>query len=255
MAAAIEVHEVTKRFRIARQPSRSLKDSFIRVLRRQLVYDDFLALDRVSLTVSAGETVGVIGPNGSGKSTLFKLVSRVMRPTLGRIAVRGRVSPLIELSAGFHPELTGLENVLLNGGIYGLRKVEVMGKLDAITEFAGIGEFLYSPVRTYSSGMMARLAFALAINVDADVLLVDEVLAVGDAAFHARCLDAIRQLKAAGVTIVLVSHDMRAVASISDRVVFLERGRVVIDAGPREVITRYLGPERALGIVGPAERA
>jgi len=252
-APAIEVREVTKRFRIARQPSRSLKDSLIHLARRQLVYDDFVALDRVSLSVRAGETVGVIGPNGSGKSTLFKLVSRVMRPTSGRVAVRGRVSPLIELSAGFHPELTGLENVMLNGGIYGLRKAQIIAKLDAITEFAGIGDFLFSPLRTYSSGMMARLAFALAINVDADVLLVDEVLAVGDAAFQARCIDAIRALKAAGVTIVLVSHDMRAVASISDRVVFLERGRVMAEGAPLDVISRYLGPERARSVMGAAE--
>ena len=167
MDPAILVEDVSKTFRIVRQPSRSLKESLIRLLRRELVYETFTALDRVSLRVEKGETVSIIGPNGSGKSTLFKLLSRVMRPTGGRIEVRGRISPLIELSAGFHPELSGLENVFLNAGIYGLRRRDVARKLDGIREFAGIGDFVFSPVRTYSSGMMARLAFALAINVDA----------------------------------------------------------------------------------------
>ena len=254
MDAAVRVEEVTKRFRVSRQPSRSLKETLIRLARRDLVFESFLALDRVSLEIAPGASVGIIGPNGSGKSTLFKIASRVLRPTSGRVIVRGRISPLIELSAGFHPELTGIENVYLNGAIYGMRRPEIAAKLGPIAAFADIGDFLYSPVRTYSSGMMARLAFALAINVDADVLLIDEVLSVGDAQFQTRCMDAIRDLKARGITIVFVSHDLRAVASICDRVLLLERGVVRVDGSPREAITAYLGPERARGIIEGAAR-
>jgi ABC-type polysaccharide/polyol phosphate transport system ATPase subunit len=242
---AIRLQQIGKRFRVARQPSHSLKEATIRFLRRELVYDDFVALDGVTFSVQPGEAVGIIGPNGSGKSTLFKIISGVLRPTSGELEVHGRISPLIELSAGFHPELTGIENIYLNGGIYGMRRREVTAKLDAITAFADIGDFLYSPVRVYSSGMMARLAFAVAINVDADVLLLDEVLAVGDAQFQERCSGAICGLKARGMTVVYVSHDMRSIVRLTDRVLLLERGVVRADGAPRPVIEQYLGLEHA----------
>jgi len=243
-AATIRVTELCKSFRVARQPQRSLKETAIRLLTRRLEYDTFLALDKVTLEIRAGEAVAIIGANGSGKSTLFKLISGILRPTSGTVHVSGRVSPLIELSSGFHPELSGVENVYLNGAIFGMRRAEIAARLGAIERFADIGDFIYAPVRTYSSGMLARLAFAVAINVEADALLIDEVLAVGDAQFQARCLAKIDELKATGVTIVYVSHDMGSVERIADKVVLLEHGRVRRTGAARPVIEEYLAAAR-----------
>lgn len=243
MDESLRVVEVSKRFRIAREPCRTLKETAIRFAKRKLQYDSFLALDRVSLSVRRGETLAIIGANGSGKSTLFKIISGILRPTSGGVEVSGRISPLIELSAGFHPELSGIENIYLNGAIYGMRRQEVAQKLELITRFADIGSFVHSPVRTYSSGMMARLAFAVAINVDADVLLIDEVLSVGDAQFQERCLQKLAEVKAAGTTIVYISHDMASVRRVADRAVLLERGAIRSEGAPAAVIAEYL--ERA----------
>ena len=240
MGATIRLVDVAKRFYMAKQPSRSLKETLIRLVKRQLDYDAFLALDGVTLSIEQGQAVGVIGTNGSGKSTLFKIMSGILRPTRGTVEVTGRISPLIELSAGFHPELTGIENIYLNGAIYGMRTAEIAAKIAGICAFADIGDFVHSPVRVYSSGMMARLAFALAINVDADILLMDEVLAVGDIGFQQRCIAKIKDLKRAGVTIVYVSQDMRSVAEVADRVVLLDHGVVKADGEPEAVIAEYL---------------
>lgn len=240
MTPVVSLRDVTKRFRLVRDSSRTLKEVFVRLARRKGRVETFVALDRVSLELAPGESVGIIGPNGSGKSTLFKIVSGIIRPTSGEVTVRGRISPLIELSAGFHPELTGIENVYLNGAVHGLSRAKVDQKIDAIRAFADIGDFVFSPVRVYSSGMLARLAFALAINIDAEVLLVDEALAVGDAAFQTRCLEEMESLRRRGVGILFVSHDLRAVARVTDRVVWIERGRVEQEGAPPAVIEAYL---------------
>jgi ABC-type polysaccharide/polyol phosphate transport system ATPase subunit len=240
MATVIRIENVTKQFHLHTQARRSLKAALIHWSRKPTEHHSFTALRDVSLRIDAGETVAIIGQNGSGKSTLFKIMSGIIRPTAGSIAIHGRIAPLIELFAGFHPELSGIENIFLNGAIYGMNTKEIESKLDAIRTFADIGEFVFSPVRVYSSGMMARLAFALAINVDADILLIDEVLAVGDIGFQQRCIERIKELKRNGVTIVYVSHDMDSVARIADRVVLLEHGSIRSTGAPAAIIAEYL---------------
>lgn len=217
-----------------------LKDVFINLFRGGDKYDDFWALEDVSFSVQKGEAVGIIGRNGAGKSTIFKLICSVLAPERGDIAVQGRVSPLIELSAGLHPELTGLENIYLNGAIYGLNKQAVDEKLGAIIEFSGLGKFIHVPIRTYSSGMEARLGFSIAVNVDADILLVDEVLAVGDTEFREKCYDKIRQLKQNGMTIVYVSHQLKTVVNLCEKVIWLDKGKMRMIGKPQEVVDEYL---------------
>jgi ABC-type polysaccharide/polyol phosphate transport system ATPase subunit len=250
--AAIELENVSKSFRVTLQPTRSLKEAFVGLVHRRAPHEEFVALRDVSLSVEPGEAVGVIGANGSGKSTLFKLISRILQPSSGSVRVRGRISPLIELSAGFHPELTGIENLYLNGAIYSMTREAVSAKIERIRAFADIGDFVFSPVRVYSSGMMARLAFALAINVDADILLIDEVLAVGDAAFQGRCRREVKAMNERGVTTVFVSHDLTAVSDLTRRVVWLDRGVVRGIGAPAEIIAAYTESvnERAPAAVG-----
>ena len=199
----------------------------------------FDALADVSFEVARGESVGVIGPNGSGKSTALKLMTGIFLPTSGEVTVAGRVAPLIEVGAGFHPDLTGRENIWLNGQITGMSKDEIASRLDAIAEFSGLGEFLDTPVKRYSSGMYMRLGFSIAAHMPADVLLVDEVLAVGDVAFRAKCVERMRQLRAEGRTIVFVSHHAAQVRSVCGRVVYLNKGKVVFDGDPLEGTRRY----------------
>lgn len=238
---AIRVGDISKRFRIPKVPSRTMKEAAIRFLKRRLEYDEFWALKGVDFSVKKGEAVGIIGRNGSGKSTLFKLISGVLKPTAGSIRVCGRISPMIELAAGFHHELTGMENIYLNCAIYGMSRVEASRKVGAILDFAEIGDFIYSPVRVYSSGMLARLGFAVAVNVEADVLLIDEVLAVGDAEFQRKCFDKIKELKGRGITIVYVSHDLKSVEELCDRVVWFDQGMVMVDGNADRVTGEYLG--------------
>lgn len=200
---------------------------------------DFWALHDVSLDVDRGETLGVIGHNGAGKSTLLKLLSRITAPTEGEIRIRGRLSALIELGSGFHPELTGRENLFLSGAILGMRRREIAAKLASIVEFSGINEFIDVPVKWYSSGMYVRLGFAMAAHLDPDILLVDEVLSVGDASFQGRCFNRIAELKRAGTTIVLISHDLGSVERLSDRVALLDHGRLIASGRPADVISEY----------------
>jgi len=235
----IRVEGLSKGFRIHAEPARSVKELALRFVKRKLDYEEFWALRDVSLGVDAGESVGIIGRNGSGKSTLFKLISGVFAPTSGSVRASGRIAPMIELTAGFHPELTGMENIFLNCAIYGLGRAEAEAKLGRITGFADIGDFIHSPVRMYSSGMMARLGFAVAVNVDADILLVDEVLAVGDEQFQQRCYERIKNLKKDGVTIVYVSHNLESVRDLCGRVIWLDNGTVVADGRPDGVIDEY----------------
>jgi homopolymeric O-antigen transport system ATP-binding protein len=235
---AVEVDRVSKHFRLYHERNQSLKAAVLRGGCAQ--YDDFLALDDVSFDVPEGVTLGLIGENGSGKSTLLKCIARILSPDAGSITTRGKISALLELGAGFHPELSGRDNVYLNGAILGLSKRQLDQRFDEIVAFAGIGRFIDSPVKNYSSGMYVRLGFSVAINVDPDVLLIDEVLAVGDAEFQQRCTDKIVELKEQGRTIIVVSHSMDSVRNLCDQVVLLEHGRLVTVGPAVEVIDEYL---------------
>lgn len=197
------------------------------------------ALRNVSFTVRPGEVVGVVGPNGAGKSTLLKLLGNIVRPDEGDLRVRGRIAALIELGAGFHPELTGRENVLINGVILGLTRAQVRERMQAIVDFAQVGEFIDYPVRTYSSGMYARLGFAVAIHVDPDVLLVDEVLSVGDAIFTRKCRAALDAFRARGKSIVVVSHDLNTIATWCDRALWIEGGTLRGEGAAAELVAEY----------------
>lgn len=201
--------------------------------------EQFWALRDVSFQVERGETVGIIGHNGAGKSTVLKLLASITSPTSGQITINGRLSALIEVGSGFHPELTGRENIFLNGAILGMRRTEIAEKLDSITDFAGVRPFLDVPVKRFSSGMYVRLGFSIASHLDPDILLLDEVLAVGDAAFQEKCLARIEALRRAGTTIVFISHDLAAVERICDRVILMRHGEVAGTGRPREIVNEY----------------
>ena len=201
---------------------------------------EFWALRGVNFKVECGEALGIIGPNGAGKTTVLKLLSRITAPTKGRIRVRGRLAALIEVSAGFHNELTGRENIYLSGSILGMSRPEISRKLDSIVEFSGLREFLEVPVKRYSTGMYLRLGFAIAAHLEPDILLLDEVLAVGDLAFQAKCQERIAQLRQSGVTLVVISHDLGAVERLCDRVLLLQHGALIDDGRPKDVIARYV---------------
>src|SRR4051812_29098764 len=230
----VKVSDVSKRFVIRKD--KSLKERVVNFRDSNRHKDDFWALHHVDVEIDSGETIGLIGPNGSGKSTLLKLIGGVLQPTSGTVVRRGRIAPLIELGAGFHPDLTGRENVYLNAALLGLNKAQTDKHFDAIVEFSGIETFLDTQVKFYSSGMYIRLAFAVAVHVDPDVLLVDEVLAVGDEPFQRKCMDRIRNFQREGRTIVLVTHALDQVAELCDRAVVLERGELKFDGRPREAL-------------------
>jgi ABC-2 type transport system ATP-binding protein len=233
----VEAINVSKKFKLVHERNHSLKATVLRG--RRVVAEDFWALRDVSLDVRQGETFGLIGQNGSGKSTMLKCLTRILTPNEGRVEVQGKVSALLELGAGFHPELSGRENVFLNGAILGLPQSELKKRFDAIVDFAGVEDFIDEPVKNYSSGMYVRLGFSVAINVDPDVLFVDEVLAVGDEAFQRKCNDKFNELRNAGKTIVLVTHSMGSVGNLCDRVAWFSKGRVMEIGNPREVVESY----------------
>jgi len=237
--SVVEAVNVSKKFRLFTERNNSLKATILRG--RRTVAEDFWALRDVSFDVTEGETFGLIGENGSGKSTMLKCLTRILRPDYGHVRVTGKVSALLELGAGFHPELSGRENVFLNGAILGLSQKELRRRFDEIVEFAGIEKFIDEPVKNYSSGMYVRLGFSVAINVDPDVLLVDEVLAVGDEAFQRKCNEKFAELKQDGKTIVLVSHGMAGVQNICDRVAWFSHGKLMEIGQAREVIEAYTG--------------
>jgi ABC-2 type transport system ATP-binding protein len=224
---AVAVEGVTKRFTL--RHTRSLKETFVWMARRRDIGNEFRALDGIDVRIEQGETVGLLGLNGSGKSTLLKLMSGVMRPDAGQVRVRGRVAGLIEVGAGLHPDLTGKENVFLNGSILGMTRDEIERAYDSIVAFSEIERFIDTEVKFYSSGMFLRLAFSVAVHTDPDVFLVDEILAVGDEPFQRKCLDRIRELQDAGKTLVIVSHDLDLVERLCHRGLVLESGRLVVD--------------------------
>lgn len=236
---AVVVDGVSKRYRFHHERNWSLKATILR--RRRARVEEFWALRDLSLEVDAGKTFGVIGENGCGKSTLLKCITKILRPDAGTITVRGRSSALLELGAGFHPELSGRENVFLNGSILGMTRRELNERFDEIVGFAGLDQFIDQPVKNYSSGMYVRLGFSVAISVDPEVLLVDEVLAVGDEAFQRRCQEKFLDLKQAGKTVLLVTHDLDTVQRLCDEAAWLDHGQVKLVGPAREVVEEYVG--------------
>jgi ABC-type polysaccharide/polyol phosphate transport system ATPase subunit len=237
--AAVIVQNVSKVFHLYRRPSDRIREVLPFASGR--VRRDFWALRDVTLGVERGEILGIVGPNGSGKSTLLQVVSGILRPTMGRVATQGRVAALLELGAGFNQEFTGRENVLMNGEVLGLARAEIERALPDIERFAEIGEFIDRPVKEYSSGMYVRLAFAIAIHVDPEILIVDEALAVGDAIFANRCIRKFEELRERNVTVLFVSHDLGLVKRLAHRAVLMMNGRVEAEGSPRDVVNRYVG--------------
>jgi lipopolysaccharide transport system ATP-binding protein len=265
MPAAITVDGLSKCYRVTpaggsssyRTLRESLTDWALKPVRRwrgkQTEEDrgEFWALKDVSVDVQPGEVVGIVGRNGAGKSTLLKILSRITKPTRGRVELHGRVGSLLEVGTGFHPELTGRENIYLNGSILGMRRREIAAKFDDIVEFSGVGKFLETPVKRYSSGMYVRLAFAVAANLEPEILLVDEVLAVGDQEFQKKCLGKMTSVARSGRTVFFVSHQMAAVEALCSRVLVLEKGSLVTDGAPNEGIEYYLSRLREAAAACP----
>ncbi len=237
MSTALRVEKVSKQYRIYDRPGDRLKESLTRGLLSR--HKEFWALRDIDFEIEAGTTVGIIGPNGCGKSTLLQIISGTLAPTHGDVWHEGRIAALLELGAGFDPEFTGVENVFMNASLLGLSRRETEKLFPAIERFAEIGEFLYQPVKTYSSGMYVRLAFAIAATVDPDILIIDEALAVGDAVFQHRCLRRIKDLHERGTTVLFVSHDAAAVRALCSRAILLKAGRLVEDGKPSEVLNHY----------------
>jgi homopolymeric O-antigen transport system ATP-binding protein len=237
--SAIVVDDVSKRFRLYKDRSSSLKELVTK--RSRARYDDFWALQNVSFAVEHGKSFGLVGHNGSGKSTMLRLLAKIHRPTSGRISTHGRISALLDLGAGFHPELSGRENVYLNGAILGFKRRDIDAIFDDIVGFSGLSEFIDSPVKVYSSGMYVRLGFSIAVNMDPEILMIDEVIAVGDEEFQRRCFDHMYKLRRDGVTIVLVSHSLALMQSICEELVWFDHGRIAAAGKPLEVIRQYVG--------------
>lgn len=235
----IEVNQLCKKFRVYYDKGKQLKERVL--FRSRNRYEEREVLRGISFSVKKGEAIGLIGNNGCGKSTTLKLLTRIMYPSSGAIEMKGRVSSLIELGAGFHPDMSGRENIYTNAAIFGLTRPEIDERLEDIIGFSELGDYIDVPVRTYSSGMYMRLAFSVAINVDADILLIDEILAVGDAAYQAKCFNRLREIKAEGTTIVIVSHSLSQVEQICDRAVWIRDGLIAQEGQPREVIQSYMG--------------
>ena len=232
---AIQVEHLSKMYKLYNKPSDRLKEA----LGMKVKVREHFALNDVNFQVSRGETVGIIGTNGSGKSTVLKIITGVVSPTKGEVKVDGRISALLELGAGFNGEYSGLENVYLNGTMIGFSKEEIDSKLDDILTFADIGDFIYQPVKTYSIGMFVRLAFAVAINIDPDILIVDEALSVGDVFFQAKCYRKFEEFKQKGKTIVFVSHDLNSISRYCDRVILLNKGNILDEGDPKKIVDLY----------------
>ncbi len=235
---AIEVQDVTKYFKLYYDKPNTLKERLVNIGRNKTVKRT--VLDHINLTIKKGETVALVGTNGSGKSTLLKLMTKIIYPNKGQIITNGKLTSLLELGAGFHPDFTGRENIYFNASIFGLSREEIDRRLEDIISFSELGTFIDNPVRTYSSGMYMRLAFSIAINVDAEILLIDEILAVGDQHFQEKCFEKLAELKQSDKTIVIVTHDMSAVRKLCTRAVWIYEGIIRMDGTPNEVIDEYL---------------
>jgi len=237
---AVIVENVSRRFLVPHMRVTTLKGRVLGFVRGQkITYDEFWALRDVSFGVPKGDMLGIVGPNGSGKSTLLRIIAGIYRPSSGRVATHGRVCGLLELGIGFHEDLSGRDNIFLNASLFGLMRKEVEAKYDQIVEFAELGDFIDAPLRTYSTGMTTRLAFSIAIQVEADVLLLDEVLAVGDQHFMGKCVEHMSKIRDSGTTIVYVSHDLAKVKELCPRAIWLDKGRVVMDGAAAEVTEAY----------------
>ncbi|HVS01942.1 MAG TPA: ABC transporter ATP-binding protein [Thermoanaerobaculia bacterium] len=237
---AVHLDGVSLCYRLAKQRIPSLKEYAIHLVKGALVYDALWALQEIDLHVRAGESVGIVGRNGAGKSSLLKVISRVLAPTRGTVSVTGRVAPLLELGTGFDTELTGLENIYLNALLLGRRRREVQQQIDGIVAFSELEDFVRAPIRTYSSGMVARLAFAIATAWVPEVLILDEVLAVGDAAFQRKCLQRMAEFRRQGTTVLMVSHTSSSILEQCDRCIWLHQGRLMADGAPDDVVARYV---------------
>lgn len=235
----IEVNDVSMRFNLATEKTESLKEYIVKLLTGKLMFDEFYALKNVSFSVEAGTSVGILGANGSGKSTLLKVISGIYPPTTGNVKACGSVAPLIELGAGFDPDLTARENVYLNGAVMGFQKEFVQSRYDEIVEFSELHNFMDVPVKNFSSGMSARLGFSIATIVKPQILIVDEVLGVGDAAFQTKCENKMNELRNGGTTMLFVSHSVKQVAKVCDNAIWLQHGRKYMEGPSREVCKAY----------------
>ena len=236
---AISVENVEKSFKIYKDKGFTLKERVL-FFKSRNAYVKNNILRGISFDIEKGDILGIVGKNGSGKSTLLKLITKIIYPDSGSIKINGKVSSLIELGAGFHPDMTGRENIYINASIYGLTKKEIDSKLDTIIKFSELEEFIDSPIRTYSSGMYMRLAFSVAINVEAEILLIDEILSVGDANFQAKCFRKMQELKDSGITIVIVSHDLHTMEKLCNKVIWIESGKIKRSGIPNEVLKEYI---------------
>lgn len=254
MIDTIRVNNISKKYFLRKEVTRTLKSAFLNIIKRNRLVEDFWALKGLNFTVKKGETFGIIGANGAGKSTLLGIIAKTITPTEGSVEVNGRISSLLELGAGFHPDLTGRENIFLNGSILGLSKDYIKKRFDDIVGFAGLADFIDMPVKHYSSGMYVRLGFSVAVQTDPDILLVDEVLAVGDESFRKKCLQKLAEFRQAEKTIVVVSHDLGTVRKICDRIMLIAEGRTIEIGDPTRVLEEYarIGVQHA-DVVAPKE--
>lgn len=239
MENAIELHDIVMKFHMANQKIDSFKEFIIKTVKHQINFADFTALDHVSFNVAKGEVLGLVGLNGSGKSTTLKIISGILKPTSGTVVTNGTISPLIELGAGFAPDLTARENVLLNGAVLGFGKKEMLAKMDEIIEFSELDKFMDVQIKNFSSGMLARLGFSIATNVSPEILIVDEILGVGDFLFQQKCEERINRMMSGGTTVVVVSHTIEQIERLCDRVVWLDHGKIVMMGETKEVCDAY----------------
>lgn len=235
----IKVDNVSMHYRLANEKVETLKEYIIRLVNRKLYYKQFTALKSINLEIYQGERIGIIGHNGAGKSTLLKLISGVVKPSNGKIFVNGTIAPLLELGAGFDPDFTGVENIFLNGAILGKSEKFLKGKFEKIKNFAELGEFINTPIKNYSSGMRAKLGFAIASEIDAEIVIIDEVLGVGDEAFRRKSSEKIKELINSEKTVILVSHDLTQIEDLADRVVWLDNGEIISIGNAEEVCNSY----------------
>ncbi|MCF6093262.1 ABC transporter ATP-binding protein [Microaerobacter geothermalis] len=235
----IHVDNVTMKFRVSNEKVDSLKEYFLRVIKKNVRYSEFHALKSISFKIYRGERVGIIGHNGAGKSTLLKIISGVLKPSEGKVSVNGSIAPLLELGAGFDPELSGAENIYLNGAILGKTKEYMYSKYNEIVEFSGLGDFIYTPLKNYSSGMRARLGFSIATQVDPDILIVDEILGVGDEQFRKKSSDKMMEMINSGKTVIIVSHSLNQIKQLTDKVIWLHKGEIKEIGETKSICSEY----------------